>query len=574
MSPRNIARSVRTSVRSGTSAPAVVIDVAGSKVSVRLSTRGAVYRNLNLVGGPVDIGDQVHVDFTTDEPTVVAPGRSYEADFEALEEAITPPITEAAEIEEFESGMIEVYQVGEWASSGSGGQWWKDPTAGSFFDATDANLDIAIGYAEPGSAIFLPRHEFGGNHAFWYGQTIIGYGQGETVLTGQITFRHDFYVRELSFVRSFTSSGTQGAVIVYGDGYFYQVDFTCINYGSGDSIGLYNDVMSSVLVFDECHFEADVGLWGNANGGYTGALYSNRFLLANWAGMPPWYVEYMGQGILRFHGEDTFTAGNWMVDGFRLILYSRLYDKDPSKVVMLWDCVLDWNNHGETNYYSSQDEDGHSFEDNSFWKDYGSPGSADPTKVPVIPVEDETVFTHKAGVPLYSSYAPGWRMQMEWTHQDHGLGADMSTGSAGDQSERTATNWGYQEQEEWTYYWLVRRMGDADSGSDARLQQDGYDLDLYLKYAWVQDWQGWKVWLAPNLFRAKLTRSSFDCGTYDVRAQYFCNVVVDPPTYGEIENYLGNIVLESNLGIPDFSATEPSDPYPGMLWYPMEDVGA
>lgn len=571
---RNIRRNIRDTVRSGASAVAVVIDVVGSRVSVRLSTRGAIYRNLSLVGGPVSVGDLVHVDFTTYEPTVVAPGRPYEAAFEALEAYVEPPYSETGEVTEPESGMIEVYLSGEWSASGSAGQWWKDPTAGSFFDANSEGLDAARSYATQGSAIFLPRGEIGGNHWFWYGITLIGYGQGETMLTGQITFRNGYYVRELSFVRSANSSNYEVGVVVYGDGYFYQTDFTCVNYGSGESVGFINDQVSANAIFDECHFEADVGIWGNANGGRNGYLSPNRFRIYNWSGGPPsWYNEYDGE-ILRFHGEDTFTAGDWVLDGFALHFHCGLYDKSAAKIYLIWD-ALAYTGHGETNIYSSSSENGHIFEDMSFYLDPVYGGTPNPAQCPEIPVEDESVFTHHQGLPSYSSYGPGSRLSLSWLHQDHGLGSDITTGSAGEQSERTVTDWTPypNHQNESCYVWLNRRMGDT-SGSDSRFSQNGYDLDLYLRYAYIIDYEGWKKWIVPLLFTARLRQCSFDCGTYDVRAENYCHVIADSASYAEIVKKLGSVTLEANLGIPDFSATAPTDPYPGQLWYPIEDIEA
>ena len=82
--PRNLPKTIRGTVKAGTSFPARVLDTIGGRVNVRLSDNGAIYRNLKLVGGPVDAGELVHVDFTTEEPTVVAPGKDYDKIFEDI----------------------------------------------------------------------------------------------------------------------------------------------------------------------------------------------------------------------------------------------------------------------------------------------------------------------------------------------------------------------------------------------------------------------------------------------------------------------------------------------------------
>ncbi|MHA2084004.1 MAG: hypothetical protein ACXABD_09640 [Candidatus Thorarchaeota archaeon] len=567
---RRIGRNIRDTVRRGTSQAAVVIDVAGSKVSVRLSNRGAIYRNLDLVGGPVSIGDFVHVDFTTDDPTVVAPGRPYEAQFEALEDAIEPPDSDVGTVAEPESGMIEVYLPGEWSASGSAGQYWKDPTAGSFFDANSEGMDTARSYAVPGSAIFTPRGEIGGDHWFWYGITLIGYGQGESFLTGQITFRNSYHVRDVSFVRSTNSAGGEVGVVVYGDGYFYQCDFTGVNYGAGYSIGIMNDQMSSYPIFDNCHFDADVGMWGNANGGKNSIVSPNRFYITN-SGSHGWHVEYMSALWMRFHEETDFAAEEFMIDGFTLHFLCGLYDFDAVQVKVIFECI--WGTgHGETNHYTESGEKGHWLEDMSFYFDpvYGG-GTPNPAQAPEIPVEDESHFTHRLGFPSYSDYGPGDTISMVWNYQDHGLGSDVSSGSAGNQSERTSTDWTPypNHQHEGAYMWLTRRMGNS-SGSDARFNQDGYDLDMRPKYVYFVDGEGYKRWVYPMLFSARLYQCSFDCGTWDVRAEDYCHVIADSPSYNEAEKVLGNITLDANLGIPDFGATAPDNPYPGQLWYPID----
>src|SRR3990172_5082106 len=67
----NLSRLIRRKTKSGTSIPAIVVDVFYDKASVRLANNGSLMRNLKVIGGPVTIGDPVDVDFTTPVPTVV-----------------------------------------------------------------------------------------------------------------------------------------------------------------------------------------------------------------------------------------------------------------------------------------------------------------------------------------------------------------------------------------------------------------------------------------------------------------------------------------------------------------------
>lgn len=70
-----LSRDIRKNVRSNVSVPGVIVDIFYGRASVRLTSNGAIYRNLDVVGGPVVPGQQVRVDFTTAKPTIVATGQ-------------------------------------------------------------------------------------------------------------------------------------------------------------------------------------------------------------------------------------------------------------------------------------------------------------------------------------------------------------------------------------------------------------------------------------------------------------------------------------------------------------------
>ena len=80
-------KQIRSSVKSGTSVPGIVVDVFYSKATVQLSGNGAIMRNLSVIGGPVEVGQIVEVDFTTPTPTVVAKGGEW-ASIDDLSKAI------------------------------------------------------------------------------------------------------------------------------------------------------------------------------------------------------------------------------------------------------------------------------------------------------------------------------------------------------------------------------------------------------------------------------------------------------------------------------------------------------
>jgi hypothetical protein len=75
MSQNFLTRNIRTTTRSATIIPAVVVDMFFGKASVRLVTNGAILHNLDVVGGPVGVGSSVNVDFSKPVPMVLAPSQ-------------------------------------------------------------------------------------------------------------------------------------------------------------------------------------------------------------------------------------------------------------------------------------------------------------------------------------------------------------------------------------------------------------------------------------------------------------------------------------------------------------------
>jgi hypothetical protein len=519
-----------------------------------------------MVGGPVSIGDLVHVDFTTDEPTVVAPGRPYEAQLEELEQYAEPMMTYEEETSDVVPDQIEVRPPDY--TSGSGGGWIPPATSGSFFPATDAGMSAACEIATNGYWIILPPLEIPGSHPVYYGVTLAGYSEGGSILTGSIAFYDNYRVRDVQFVKSLNASYDDAAVYIHGNGYFYNCEFTCENYGSGLGAGIANTVYACSVVFDHCSFGgADYGIWGNPNGGWEGYTAPNRYQIYNYSsGSWGWHVEILDDRIIRFHGEDSFAPGEWAIDSVAIQLATPLYSKpDGAYVRLVFDAPI--TGHGEYNIYSWQDENGHSLEDMSWIVDYG--GTPNPNQTPEIPVQDEGAFDTAYG-SAYTQYGPGATLTKTWYYQDYGLGS--TGGSAGNQSPRTSTNWNPppDHQSPFTYFWLTRWMGNT-TGSDSRLNQNGYDLDLRLRYAYVYDLNGWKQWIAPTPFFARLYQCDFATDSYNIVAQDYCHIVVDGYTYKGL-TYSGTVTLDANLGIADFSSTAPSGSYPGQLWYPIDGI--
>jgi len=127
-----INKNTRQAVKRGTQYPAVVVDVHGNKASARLSTNGAIIHNLLVVGGPVDIGDNISVDFTTPEPTIVSVAKEWmtmDDLLRALKKIPTPDPPEPF----YELDKIAVFAVDE-------------PAKFAYFPASNTGLNSALGY--------------------------------------------------------------------------------------------------------------------------------------------------------------------------------------------------------------------------------------------------------------------------------------------------------------------------------------------------------------------------------------------------------------------------------------------
>lgn len=74
---KRLSNIIRATAKQGNLVPAIVIDTGSNTASVRLSNNGAIYHSLSVTGGPVLIGQTVYIDFTTQQPTIIAPGLSY-----------------------------------------------------------------------------------------------------------------------------------------------------------------------------------------------------------------------------------------------------------------------------------------------------------------------------------------------------------------------------------------------------------------------------------------------------------------------------------------------------------------
>jgi len=118
-----IQKSTRETVKRGAQFPAVVTEAMGPRASARLSGNGAIIHNLVIVGGPVEIGEKVMVDYTTPEPTIVAVSKEWLtlADIERMIKKREVPIIE---VPETEFNKIVTYRM-QYVQHDYGGDPWN-----------------------------------------------------------------------------------------------------------------------------------------------------------------------------------------------------------------------------------------------------------------------------------------------------------------------------------------------------------------------------------------------------------------------------------------------------------------
>jgi hypothetical protein len=340
---RNIPRSLRHGAKQATSFPSIVIDKIRDRVSVRLSTNGAVYRNLKLVGGPVQIGQLVYTDFTTPEPTVVAPGIDYSQAFEEIERRIEEPLPAPPQppAPVYEQDMIEVWLEDQWYLDSNNDVVKILPCFG-YYPVTPTGLQTAIEACPPFGLISIPETPDGitGDFDFWYYQSIVGKGRDKTFIYGQTRFRNGTFIQDLTIDHDPTSLGPgyfAVGMVLYGDLFMRDINLLCYNRGpsSGSGIGITSTELSTTWVADGCYIRADQGIVGNVSGAGEGIDYIAQGVMG-WTSSG-FDLPERGYGVFCDHAQSKhvlhwygkyfeMTEDIWQLDVAGLVLKSTLYE--------------------------------------------------------------------------------------------------------------------------------------------------------------------------------------------------------------------------------------------------------
>lgn len=303
-----IKQSVRRTAKQGNLIPAVVRAVRGDKATVQLSTSGAIMRMLGVVGGPVEIGQNVHVDFTTSPPLVVAPSKPAAQQLGIIEEGgfkkrapFTYPGDNSTGGDRHYDDMIEVY-AGPPPAVGKPHGMAKavyNPDAEGF----QAALDIVI----DGDVIYVPQCTISSvnfevpnlptlqSTPAVQNLYVIGRARADTVFSNCYWITsNNVTVRDMTFSYSANMSSDAVNTIVYGRSTFYNCNFVVANSGIGRAANAWI-MFSSKARFINCTMTSDdlgilCGSLGNS--AYLWADYQGNMEYAHYHGVPPGTPAY------------------------------------------------------------------------------------------------------------------------------------------------------------------------------------------------------------------------------------------------------------------------------------------
>jgi hypothetical protein len=167
-----LTRNIRASTKRGNLIPAIIVDAFGTGASARLSSNGAIYRNLPVIGGPANIDDKCYVDLTTPKPTIVMTGKTW------------------ATQEDIDNAMRRTRIGGEGGGEFDYDQIWLfKETAGAIgFSRNGDGFLSALAQAAKGDTIVVPNGVMNvGTCTIPQQVDIKGQGKRNTVIYGDVT---------------------------------------------------------------------------------------------------------------------------------------------------------------------------------------------------------------------------------------------------------------------------------------------------------------------------------------------------------------------------------------------------
>lgn len=244
-------RTIKTGVRTGASIRGTVVDVFFGRVSVRLVDNGQILRNLDVVGGPVDIGASVMVDFTTPKPTVVATGQT----------GITL------------SDVQDLLDSSDMLGSGGTSQitivLFSGGAVASMYPPSSDGLTTALSEANSGDVILLPDIDVEADYTIPAGVDLTGISTRNSIIRGEITLGNGCLLEGLTIRHCEESESSIAAVVApSGTARIRDCEIHCYQCGSGTAIGVSVPASNTIMLVEHSKVIA------NSQSGLAYAFYS------------------------------------------------------------------------------------------------------------------------------------------------------------------------------------------------------------------------------------------------------------------------------------------------------------
>jgi len=238
-----------------------VIEILGNTVSVRLTQNASRIYGIRLIGGPVQVGDLVHIDYISGTPVAQAisthqtiPDNTYH---------YTPAVTDYNEVAPpSQNPSQSLYAVILYSTA--------DYRAYEF-PANSDGLTDALSIATSGDIVVLPPGEFDNNYTIPANVALVGYAIDSSIITGQVTMNNQSEMRNMSIVRTANDATTLIGLVMPSSGTVEvsDVDVNVTQSGSGNAYAISIPAGTASLSF------ARMYIYANSSGGSGYAIYMN-----------------------------------------------------------------------------------------------------------------------------------------------------------------------------------------------------------------------------------------------------------------------------------------------------------
>jgi carbonic anhydrase/acetyltransferase-like protein (isoleucine patch superfamily) len=250
-----------------------VIEVMGNTVSVQLSQNASKLYGIRLIGGPVSVGDIVHIDYISSTPIAQAIGGSYTST--TPPPRYSPPTTDKNDVTPPSQNpsqalnSITLYDVSE-------NRIYE-------YSANIDGSDLAVAAAADGDIIHAPACTIDGDVSIPAGVAFVGTSRQQTVINGQVTLGDGASFEWCAIERTANDAITlKGIVVGAGDqGVVINCAILLDQQGSGDVRGISSEANGADVQVRNSYIQPAAasgtanGLWVNTG---TSAKIGARFV--------------------------------------------------------------------------------------------------------------------------------------------------------------------------------------------------------------------------------------------------------------------------------------------------------